>query len=147
MFIPNLNVFIAALAGASYLLGWLLDIPVSRTGPRHGAGLMVALMFVAAVLIVIWKKWGLTPVRGLTYKRLYVGGQFGVAMASAAFVGGIALSLHAASISPEDEYWSWVLMLDRIGPIGAICFVASLGLIFAAQVERPGRGKPTVVAD
>lgn len=146
MFIANLNAFIAALAGASYLLGWLLDTPVSRVGPSHGAGLMVALVCVASVLIVVWAKWGLTPVR-LSHKQLYICGQLGIAMASASFVGGIALSLHAASISIEDEYWSWVLMLDRIGPAGAICFIASCGLVFAAQVERPSPGNPTAVAD
>jgi hypothetical protein len=136
MFIANLNVFIAALAGASYLLSWILDTPVSRIGFSHGRGLMVALVFVAAVLIAFWAKWGLTPPR-LLNKRIYVGGQVGIAMASAAFVGGIALSLYAASISAEDEYWSWVLMLDRIGPVGAAFFIAALGLFIAARTERP----------
>lgn len=146
MFIANLNVFVGALAAASYLLGWLLDTPVSRIGTSHGAGLMVALVFVAAVLIAVWTKWGLTPIR-FSHTRPYVCGQFGIAIAGAAFVGGIALSLHAASASIEEEYWSWVLMLDRIGPAGAICFVASFGLIFAFQVGRPGTEKPTALAD
>lgn len=147
MFIANLNVFIAVLTGGSYVLGWLLNTPVSRIGPHHGAGLMVALMFVAAVLVAIWAKLGLTPIRGLTHQRLYVGGQFGITISSAIFVGGIAMSLHAASISIEDEYWCWVLMLDRIGPVGAIFFLASIGLIFAAHVDGPSTVKPTVVAD
>jgi hypothetical protein len=105
---------------------------------------MVALVFVAAVLIAFWAKWGLTPPR-LLNKRIYVGGQVGIAMASAAFVGGIALSLYAASISAEDEYWSWVLMLDIIGPVGAAFFIAALGL-YRCTDGAPGRRQPTVAA-
>ncbi|WP_156368697.1 hypothetical protein [Duganella sp. Leaf61] len=63
-------------------------------------------------------------------------GQVGIAMASAAFVGGIALSVYATAISVEDEYWSWVLMLDRIDPVGAAFFIASAGLFFAARMDR-----------
>ncbi|WP_156368696.1 hypothetical protein [Duganella sp. Leaf61] len=54
MFIANPNVFIAAPAGASYLLGWLLDTLGSRIGFSHGLGLMVALILVEAILIAFW---------------------------------------------------------------------------------------------
>jgi hypothetical protein len=123
-FISNLNVFIAALTGASYLLGWLQE---------------VALILLAAILVALWAIWGLTPTRGVTHQRLYLAGQLGVAISVATFAGGVALSLHAASIGIEDEYWCWVLMLDMIGPVGAICFIASMGLMFSALVKRPNR--------
>jgi hypothetical protein len=146
MFIANLNVFIAVLTGASYVLGWLLDTPVSKIGPHYGTGLMVALMILTAILVAVWATWGLTPIRGLMHQRLYIVGQFGITISSTIFVGGIAMSLLEASISIENEYWCWALMLDRIGPVGSIFFAASMGLIFAAHVVGPSTAKPTEVA-
>jgi hypothetical protein len=137
MFIANLNVFIAVVAGMSYLFGWILGVPPSTICLPYGVSLVLALILGAGALLFIWSKWTLIPsVPRVERRWLYFAGNFGVTISSAVFVCGIVMSLQAASISREEEAWCWVLMLYYIGPVGAACLASSMALIFRESIAR-----------
>jgi hypothetical protein len=140
MFLANLNVFIAVITGLSYLFGWLLDIPPSMMRFPYGVELILALMLGAAALLFIWSQWTLVPqVSRLERSWLYFTGNAGITASSVVFIGGIVMSLQAASISREEEFWCWVFMLDYIGPIGAACLATSMVLIFRGSANEQAR--------
>lgn len=137
MFIANLNMFIAAVAGMSYLLGWLLGVPPSMVRLPYGVSLVIAMILWAAGLLFIWSKSALVPpVLHVNRRWFYFTGNFGIAISSAVFVGGIAMSFQAGAISREEEFWCWVFMLYYIGPIGAACLGLSMVLIFRESIVR-----------
>jgi hypothetical protein len=144
MFIANLNVFIALVAGASYLFMWFFEVSVPMLVNPKGDAFMVfcgGYLLVALALISTWIKWGLVPiVPGPGWRTCCLAGHGLLALASVVLVGGIGKSFQMASMSKEDQYWFMLALVFDIGPAAAILAAIGGGLIFiSARAPRPRR--------
>lgn len=139
MIFANLNVFAFFSGCAFYLSLWLLDMTTSMLlFPRSG---MAALALagcagVALLLTAIWVRKGMAPAAPGT---LYWAGQTLVLVATLALAGGMLLSLHAASISKEEEVWFTMVMLYYLGPAAVVLAALGLVITIVAVEKRYGR--------
>ncbi len=143
LIVANFNVFILLLAGASYILSWLLGIPVPMLIIPYGGSRWLYFSFLfsmSLILIFIWIKRGLVPVlSGEKYRQLYLAGHYVLATANFVLIGGIWQFIRAANISREDEYWAGVTLFAYIGPIGGVLCIA--GLVMVYVIPRVQRGR------
>ncbi|NHZ40236.1 hypothetical protein [Massilia aquatica] len=139
MFFANLNVFTLLFACAFYLALWLPDTTASvLLVPRSGMAAMTlaGCAGVALLLTAIWVRKGMAP---SAPGKLYWAGQALVAIANVALAGGMRLSLHAASISKEEEVWFTMVMLYYLGPSAVVLAAVGLVMAIVAAEKRQGR--------